>query len=281
MRFSLLLLLLWHSLAGWAAAVVKVEMRDTGYTLGDLMQMRAVITLDSGVRIDANSLPPPGRVTPWMELRTAHMQQEGETAQLDFEWQVFATVENAMQLKLPPIELKTAGGNPQTVVIPAQVFHLSPVLPKPLESDQPRPSLPPFLFDERTPLRAAVACFALALTSITFWLWLTDRLPGFPRNPGPIARLARQLRRRRMVLDLQALRDIHAALNAAAGETLYPDTLPRLFQRAPYLMTEQTEIEQFFRQSWRHFYESGATVPGHVDALVWVERAARAERLLK
>lgn len=272
-------LLLLLALPASAEPVVTVQMRDTGYTLGDLINTEVTIRLDRDAEIAPDSLPPAGRVTPWLELREARLQQSGWVARLDLTWQVFATVESPLLLKLPAIELKLKGEKPQAVVIPAQSFHLSPVLPNPLENTEPRPNRPPFLFDEQAPLLGAAACALLLLLSLLGWLWLVDRLPGLPRFPGPFTRLARQLRRHQGGLDRQALRDIHAAMNQAAGETLYPDSLPHLFVRAPYLEPVRTELERFFLVSWRHFYENGLAVPHRGQTLIWVEQAARAERM--
>ncbi len=281
MRLILMLLCLMLSVSASAEPKITVQMRDTGYTLGDVMEAHVVINLDHGQQIDPGSLPPAGRVTPWLELHATHLEQAGDVASLDLRWQVFATVESARMLKVPAIELHTEGSKLQTVVIPAQSFILSPVLPHPLEDTRPRPNLPPWKFDEQTPLQATLACLGFALVCMTLWLWLTDRLPGLPRRPGPFTRLARSLRHHKGNLNTEGLREVHAAFNAAAGETLYPATLPRLFERAPYLAPLRAEIEQFFQTSWQCFFASGADLPEKTQALNWVMQAARAERLAR
>jgi len=259
-----------------SAVQVSVNMRDTGYTLGDLIQYQATLVLPAGGRIDPASLPPLGRVTPWLELRLVTQIAENR---LDFTWQTFATVETAQPLAVPAVEIKLQGNQPQTVVIPPQTFLMSPVLPKPLENTRPRPDLPPFRFDERTPLQLSVGLSSLALLCGVTWLWLTDRLPGLPRHPGPMTRLARMMRHRR-TLDADTLRAIHAALNSAAGETLYPDTLPRLFQHARYLEAERTAIETFYSASWAKFFGGlDIQLPSIEATRGWIKRAAVAERL--
>lgn len=264
-----------------AVPAVSVQMRDIGYTLGDLMTERVSISLPPGQEIDVDSLPALGRVTPWLELRKAELQQRQGSIKLDFEWQVFATVEHAAVLALPAIELHMRGDTPQVTTIPAQLFHLSPVLPGPLENSVPRPDLPPLLFDEHTPLTAALGFFALALFCLLAWLWVTDRIPGLPRHPGPFTSLARSLRYHKGELDLAVLQKIHATFNKVANETLYPATFPKLFEQAPYLAPIRVEMERFFRMSWKRFYESAPMTPSRVETLVWIKRAARAERLFR
>ncbi len=281
MRLFCALLLCVVSASALAEPNVSVTMRDTGYTLGDLMETRVTLQLDTGQQIDPGSLPPAGRVTPWLELRSAQLDQNGDVARLDLRWQVFATVESARLLKVPAIELHTQGVKPQTVTIPAQSFYLSPVLPNPLEGTSPRPNLPPWKFDEKTPLLAALGSLGFALACLTIWLWLVDRLPGLPRYPGPFTRLLRRLRRRHEALDMGDLREIHAAFNSAAGGTLYPASLPRLFEHAPYLVPVRADIEQFFDASWQCFFASASVIPERSQVMGWVEQAARAERLAR
>lgn len=282
MRRILLVLFFALAMPAWGAVSVQVNMRDIGYTVGDIIKSNATLALASGQSIDRESLPAIGRITPWLELRSVELGTENR---IDFVWQVFATVETVQTLKLPAVEIKLTGNKPESVTIPAQAFQMSPVLPYPLEAAKPRANLPPFRFDEITPLMMATGFGLLALVCGTAWLWLIDRLPGFPRYPGPFTRLKRALHRqcahKKTTLDMAALRTIHTALNAAAGETLYPHTLPRLFVKAPYLAGERTAIEAFFVVSWAQFF-GGDTSPSPVsETLAWVERASRAERLYK
>ena len=90
----------------------------------------------------------------------------------------------------------------------------------------------------RSRRRSRVSSFALACGG--YLLWRYDRLPFLPHSPGPLAQTWRRWRRRhkRALSDAEQtalLRDVHAALNGSAGETLYPSTLARLFERAPFL----------------------------------------------
>lgn len=262
------------------AAGVSVKYRDTGYTLGDLIETVVSIELGKGQHIDKMSLPQPGRMLPWLELRAVSLSDPllNSCQEIRLVWQIYATVENAMQLKLPGIEIGVLGPHPTKLLIPAQTIHMSPVLPNPLLSEQPRPDLPPFRYDEKGPLIKAIVTIGLTLVSLMMWCWLTDRLPFLPRHPGPITSLARKLKRIPK-MDIAVLRMIHAALNDAAGETLYPDTLRTLFEHSPYLRPQQTAIEQFFMSSWQHFYGLGHTLPDLDKIKDWVNRAATAERL--
>ena len=278
MRGMTAFLMLWLVFCAHVADEVTVRMRDIGYTLGDEMTARVTLRHQQGESLDLQSLPPAGRLTPWLELRTVEVTAHDTYTIMDFKWQVFATVEQVMMLRIPELELRVRGKRARVVKIPSMPFYMSPVLPDALNDEKPKASPPPAKFDERSPLLRSLAGVVLAVLGGLAWLWLTDRLPGFPRRPGPFTLLARRLGRA-VSLDIPVLQEIHASLNQAAGSTLYPNTLHRLYQRAPYLECVRPEIDVFFQASWRCFYAGSTTMPARESTLAWVRQAARAERM--
>lgn len=267
-----------------------VSLRDSGYLLGDLVEEHVTLPLPAGFELDRDSLPLPGRVAPWLELRQVRNEptRDDRALELVATFQVFAETEQAARVPIPAWNLRLRdGAQSRTVTIPGRSFLLSPALPPTLtdEDRELKPSLPP----QPLPVAAAVAGFALALIAAlacgVYLLWVHDRLPFLPRSPGPFARLWRRWRRRRRgglsAADAEMLlRDWHAALNESAGETLYASTLPRLFVRAPHLQRLRDPIEQAFAASWSFFYERHGTVlaahPG--DVLELTRQAAERER---
>jgi mxaA protein len=109
-------------------------------------------------------------------------------------------------------------------------------------------------------------------------------MPFLPRSPGPFARAWRLWRRRSRhpiaaTEQVVLLRDWHAALNQAAGETLYTSSLPQLFARAPYLEALRAQVEGMFDASWKSFYgESQSPGPGATEILDLLRRSAERER---
>lgn len=262
-----------------------VTLRDTGYLLGDLVAEQVEVALPAGASLDRDSLPLPGRVAPWLEVRLAQVDAESTAAvALTITYQVFAEVEQPERVPLPAFKLRLRGDTARTVDVPEQAILLSPALPAALgdrdrelkASPQPQP----------LPLRSVIAALAaavlLAVAAGTYLLWLHDRLPFLPRAPGPFAQAWRRWRRRsRRELTtaehVRLLRDWHGALNRAAGETVYARTLPRLFERAPHLHLLRAPLEQLFDSSWRHFYD-GAAAPAQDDVLRLLHDAAQRER---
>ena len=280
---------------------VVVTMQEHGYTLGDLVTMRAEFTLGKNLIFDESSVPLAGPITRWLDLREVHFHQsknEGQTQiKINFTWQIFGTVQEAQKVKIPAIILHVFSENveltdevektkPLIITIPEQGFYLSPVLPEKLTDEEiPRPMLPPPRFDETTPRAMTLICLALGLFLSGFFLWWQDKLMFLPRRPGAMTLLARQLRQQNVVKQAQFsaanLRTIHAGLAAVAGQSLYPNTLDNLFKNAPYLGVYRQEIEQFFNTSWQLFHSkktTGNTI-SIVDTILWIKRSAIAERI--
>ena len=268
---------------------VNVTLRDTGYMLGDLIDEHVEFRLPGAMRIDPDSLPLPGRVAPWLAVRRANLGTRAASGAQDLivTYQIFAEAEQATRAALPEFKLKAGdGAKIRAVTVPARTFLLSPALPPTLtdEDRELRPSPQPTSLAQAGHIAGALTSLALALISAVYLLWRYDRLPFWPYAPGPLARAWRRWRRR-PEQDLSSaeqaalLRDMHAALNRSAGETLYPSTLARLFERAPYLTPLRERIEALFGASWNSFYTSGENVSfPAAGALALLRDAADRER---
>jgi mxaA protein len=274
----------WSAMA--AEPDVRVSLRDTGYMLGDLIDERIEVSLPDGTHIDPESLPLPGRVAPWLEVRGATLEPARAGAQaLVVTYQIFAETEEATQAPLPAFQLRLRGaGDAREIAVPSRPFLLSPALPATLvdKDRELRPSPDPLRMPERGAVAGALASLAIALAPIGYLPWRYDRLPVLPYAPGPLLRAWRRWRRRsrrELTGDEQTalLRDLHGALNQSAGETLYPSTLSRLFDRAPYLAPLRGEIERVFAASWQRFYGNGDT-PAPANVLATLQNAADRER---
>lgn len=279
---------------------VTVNMRDHGYTLGDIITMHAEFTLEQGYIFDLNSVPLKGPINAWLDLRNVTANKEKladdrEFISLDFTWQIFGTVSEAQIIKIPAIILQTlavevADDERESLIItiPKQGFYLSPVLPEQLTSEEaPRPMMPPPRFNEVMPLKLAWLCLGLGLLLAGFWLWVQDKITWWPRHPGAMTLLDRQLRQQNVAKQSQFtaddLRTIHAGLAGSAGQSLYPNTLDALFEKAPYLLVDKETITRFFNDSWRVFHETNAqdlAIPV-AETITWIKRAAISERLFR
>jgi mxaA protein len=267
---------------------LHVTLRDTGYMLGDLLDERVEARLPGTLQIDAAALPLPGRVTPWMEVRRSRLEprRADGTQALVVTYQIFAEVEQATRVPLPAFKLRVRdGADVRALDVPEQSFLLSPGLPSTLadEDRELRPSPAPAELPTTKAIAGMLASLAFALACAAFLLWRYDLLPFLPRAPGPLARTWRRWRRkhRRGLSDEEhaaLLRDMHAALNRSAGETLYPSTLQRLFERAPFLTPLRAQIEGLFGDSWSRFYGGPDSAPSTASVLSMLRNAADRER---
>jgi len=272
-------------------ANVVVNMRNHGYTMGDLMPMRIEIQLPKNTTLDIDSLPFIGRLKPWIDVREIKVEETKGRAIIHLTWQIFATVEIAQTLKTPEIILKTLEKPAKNIIIPAQAFYYSPVFPPPpIKEVKRRENLIPPLLDEKTPFLGMVFCLTLLLLSAGVLVWLKDMIPWLPFKAGPLALLTQNLKleiKKFGALDsfnLSQLREIHKALNETAGVSIYPNNLEVLFKNSPYLKHEENAISSFFHQSWAQFYPSNQATTLKIDLLETMrllERCALAERLFR
>jgi len=268
---------------------VKVTIRDSGYQMGDFLHQRISLKLPNSHRLDMDSLPLQGRVSPWLDLHHLDVNTHGESVALELVWQLFATVETAQILKTPAFQVKTIGPSVIQISIPSVDFHYSPVFGIPLEKVSRKADFAPTAFDEQTPLWMMIIFGTLSLSAGIGWLWLTDRLVWWPCHVGPMTKLARRIKGLpKEALTQQHITDVMHALNQTAGQSLYPNTLQQLYRRAPYLTAFAPQILAFFEFAWASVYGHQPLLPAKLVTmpvasthalLDWVTQAAMAERL--
>lgn len=305
MFVSLLLLVCWQMTAAAnesqkkvnSIVPVAVDMRNHGYMLGDFISMQLRFQLPDPLVLDPLSVPLKGPINAWIDLHDVQLKQQklsgGVAYKIDYVWQVFSTVDKAQYITLPQILLQTLpiAGKEDHMPKPAYIFpaeqmiYLSPVFPEFIIDEKPKPLIYPPKFDHITPFWLAIISLTLAIGLIIFWLWLQDKVTFWPRNPGPITRLLRQLSKRTLKTEFsqKELHLINTALAASANQSLYPNTLTRLYQHAPYLAEFSDEIESFFELSWRAAYVDALACKAISvkDTLIWINDAGIKERLYR
>ncbi len=277
-----------------SAVPVNVELREHGYHLGDFVSMKVRFTLPDNMALDPLSIPLKGPMNAWFDLHDVELAEwstkDGTDYIITYIWQVFVTVEHAQSIVLPTVTLQTLpiAKTESEVATPAYIFaephHIlvSPVFPEILTDEQPKSFITPPKFDTKTHFWFTVSSLLMALALFIFWLWFTDRLPFWPRNPGPLTLLNRQLSKQQQ-LEPQHFHQIHLALAKVAKQSLYPKTLPRLYQQAPYLLGLKNDIDTFFTQSWAAIYINPAQQKAInlEQTLTWIKRSSVEERLYR
>ncbi len=279
-----LLLLCLTSAARAAIRDVEVEQpRTFGYVVGDVFKHRIQITLDDPWKLKLDSLPKNGRTGIWLERQVSQFTEQrisgGTRYQFNFDYQIFNTAKQSVEVFTPQIELSVVNGDKQIPVFIQQWgFTVAPVTRDNVHQSIDYLQLQPVLKPVRRKTDFAYALLAAGSAGLLFSLavlgYIFGKLPGIKRTQGPFARTLGQLK----VLQKkshepknyqQALRQIHRAFNETAGRVVLSEDLEQFFIEQPRLATLREPIEQLFKRSRNLFFESeGATVEGSINSLL-------------
>ena len=250
MRFLAVLFLVLQASAA-AAQVRSVEVRVPrafGYFLGDLVRAQADIAVDPGFSLQRASLPAPGPLTYWLDLRDITVEESPGRVRLHLTYQSFYAALDARQVAIPgfsvSLESAAAGGTTSAKAeIPGWSLGVSPLREvQPEKHDNPAEYLRP---DGRVPrldpvpdLRAALVALGAAVLALAALGY--DR--GWFARPGrPFARAARAVRRLGRGGEggyREALRLIHRGLDETDGRRVLADDLPAFLDRHPAFRRE-------------------------------------------
>jgi len=254
----------------WAEAAPAIRLEAPhayGYAVGDTI--RHVLTLDPepGYRLDETSLPKPGPVNRWLELRRA-AAEPGSGARLNIvlEYQTFYVPLTVKALSIPGFALRLSGtAGITTAEVPAWPFSMSPVHGLSVLSggglDALQPDAPPDAPDT-SPLLLRSGGFALAGALALAYLGHLRGFWGF----GPRGRHFREARQalRRLGTggdEAAALRAgfaaVHRAFDRTLEEPLFAERLPEFFAEHAVYAGVRGEIEAFFQASYALFFGDG------------------------
>jgi mxaA protein len=258
------------ALASSARALLleTVEPRPFGYTVGDVLERTLRVDRTRDGTLDPASLPKPGRIGRWFQLRAVIPLPDG--VRLDY--QIVNTPPQPDRENLPSLRVRVIGpdGRARDADIGPFTVAMTPVAHfdsnDAIDADDVRPDLNPRPIDTAR-RRARVFLYAGALTALVAMQLapaLTRRL-GW-RRAGPFARALRALRRlpRReedVAARNDALRRLHEALDEAAGRTLALDNVEVLFLAHPWMAPARASVEALLAQSRASFFAEAPPPP--------------------
>ncbi|KAB1074462.1 nonribosomal peptide synthetase MxaA [Methylobacterium planeticum] len=293
-----LLSLLLAACPGMLAAQVRsVEVRTPrpfGYFLGDLVQAQVDIVADSGFSVQAASLPKPGPVAYWLDLRDVGVAQvdlaDARRIRLSLTYQNFYAALDARALEIPGFAVTLAneshGGTTTAIAqVPAWMLNVSPlreVQPPARENpvDYVRSDGRVAALDVAPALRAAGTLLGLAALALILLGWHRAWWP-FGARPGRAFAIA--LRRlaglsRRPDADAayrEALLSLHRGFDETDGRRVLADDLLGFLDRHPAFRPLNAPLTRFFAASRLAFF-GGATAAARGDwSLAEVEETAR------
>ncbi len=274
--------------AATAAGVPQVqadEPRAYGWHVGDLVERRIAVFLPEGWRLEEDSLPRPGGRGQAIEIRRVERHDEsaadGHRVQLAVEYQVLLSPAAVRTLEIAPLLLKVQGaGRSETLRVEAAPVTVGPLVPAEVSPrrglGEMQPDRPPPLVDD-SGWRWRLAAWAVLAGLVGAGLLVLHLgLPWAARRRRPFGRAWRALR----ALGPEpataewraACRQLHAALDQAAGEVLFEGGVARFAAAQPRYAALAGEISRFLLISRREFFGSGTREAG--DA-AWLQGLAR------
>ncbi|MGA9727251.1 MAG: nonribosomal peptide synthetase MxaA [Methylocella sp.] len=296
-----LLFLLAASPAMAQGASVEIKKpRLFGYFIGDIIADDVLITLDSGFALKASSLPAPGTLNYWLNLKsitaTEEKAQDGKTRyRLKLTYQTFYDPLEPHWLKIPSFQLIFDNAHQTASVdVPEWSFLSSPIREvSPKESRGNtfiQPDVPPFEKNLGETWRWIYGATVAVLISYFMFAygraWVPFRL--HPERPfTSTARRLRSLTRKTAGEDTyrQALILLHLAFNKTGHRAVLADDFPDFLSLYPRFRSEEEDISKFLAASRRTFFGhdcTGAMREFAIDEVVSLsQRLSAAERGLQ
>jgi mxaA protein len=256
-----------------APPATVVQPRGFGYVLGDVVTQRVLLP----DRFEPAPLTTPQRVNLWFERRAARIESTSDGRRwLVVDYQVTNAPQTLAAASVPAWTLVSNDGAKLSVA--AWPMYVGALIPEntslsveQLRPDRPAPTIPTAAL--RTRLRLALLALAATLVG---WLAWTQWRDWRERASLPFAHALHEMRH--LSDDApQAWQMLHRAFDQTAGRVVQLETLPALFQRAPYFQPLHMDIERFFSQSSARFFGAGlAETP--VSARVLCRELKRLEK---
>lgn len=255
--------------------------RPFGYAIGDVLRHRLTITPSAGSRLDETSLPKPGPLNRWLELRQVRATPGPKGHyRLDLEYQTFYAPLAVKSLTIPGFALRFKGPADASVVeVPPWTFRMAPIHGLAVlegEGVEPlRPDVVPEAPDPAVP-RARLGGFLLAALVSLAYLGHARGFLALGRKGRHFREARRELHRLRAESESPAVLRagftcMHRAFDRTLGEALFAERLPDFFDAHTGYAGLRGEIEDFFRASYGLFFGDGSVASnygmGRLEAL--------------
>ena len=274
-----ILLALLVVVPGAQAAVQRFETeqpRAIGYMIGDLARQKILLELETPWRLDMESLPAPGRIDRWLELRTPRVRERRGVRStryvIELTYQLLNAPLAVEYVFVPQKELYfTNGENRLPLFVPARQLSVASMVAAddvehgrfPLQPDRR-----PRAISLGAPLGWIVSAALGAIAGLVYLAYAYLTLPLLARSNGPFARAYKSLRRLPRPPDddqhyHSALQHVHEAFNRTAGKVVFTNNIDEFLESHPRFAAQREAIEDFYSGSRKHFFEAGeARAPG-------------------
>jgi mxaA protein len=246
------------------AAEPKVRLeppREHGWWIGDVLTARAWISVDGDGAPDPASLPHPGALDYWLDLRAVQITKAGDEGglaryQMDLTYQTFYAPLEPKRLTIPPLAVAFSGERGSwRVEIPAWTFVTSPLreILAPSKPEAMAPASPLNSVDPVPLVVRAGAAGGVGLLALLVLLWHRGIWP-FTRRSRPFGQAARALkggrwRRGTPVAPRAACVLLHRAFDDTLGRRMLADDISFFLSAHPDFAALEADIRAFHRAS--------------------------------
>lgn len=242
-----------------------------GIQIGDVLQRRITLSVPESLQLQPDKLPIRGVQRNGIELRqvqeTHARQADKMLYTLTFEYQVFASSGQPVQLALPPEQIVLTSG--ASVTLPAWRFWLMAQLPERMQ-----PAKPTLLGQHRAALLdthslslGLLVSGGLALLGSLILLYRNASWAWLPMLNGPFAQAYRRLQRLPATQEgaTRAALAMQQAFNQHFGQQMLASQVPMFVAKQPAFAAYTEQIQQFYAQSNTLLY--GNQLPAAADYL--------------
>lgn len=279
--FSVALMAHGNACAQIASIDARPPQRDFGYYPGDLFVSTVAIEVGADTFLDDGSLPPPGPVSPSIDLRSTQISEtrvaDGRRITIRTEWQNFLTPDEVSRVDIPGYKLAfTQGRSRLSASIPGFSIAVSPFrhdLQPVLEASVLRPDHPLERIYVTKYWRMLWFSGAIALQAALYLIWRRGVFFNLRSGSAPFARAARDIARYPNG-GMESLLRLHRAFDETIGERVLADDLDGFLIKRTRFAPLRTDIEEFFSQSRKLFFDRAEN--GRFPKLPSLKRLSRA-----
>jgi mxaA protein len=255
---------------------VSTQLRELGYSIGDIADQTLTITTPLGYVFDKGSLPAIGANSSPVELVSVDVKEKdvkGKDGQastqhtVHLRWQHFRSTPEIRYYPLKPLNLKFSHENKKTlaITIAAGQILVAPTIPTVISGDAYK-NLRPDVKPEKRNLTQhfiwlgllitlAAACLAYLAWYFDWFNWQLGRLRPFRKAYREIKKLSKTKQQLEKANTLSAaMRALRHGFDGVAGSAISAENLSALFHAKNWLTPAKKDIESFFADSERVFF---------------------------
>ena len=277
--------------------IVSIQMidpvKDVGYTVGDVVQRQITLTIKKPYYLVEESLPIIGyektyRGQPigvYLNGLKHTQKDEGEKIvhhlTLDYQILTSSVVAKRAAVLAEYVRLVNTSDKDDLVKyrIPMWEFVISPlsVFGQIKVEDDMSQFRGPLLMDASNEKKRFKTLIVFLVISLLGLLYILGKHAWLPRMGGPFAKAFRQIKKQENTAQgiQHAVSNMHAALNASAGNSLFMNNLNDFLAKKPAFNAIKPEINQFFALSRQVFFEPSAKHAVGADPVAWLKQFCR------